>query len=1354
MEMVGIMAPGGLREQAMALFNEAKLQEDIAAKTEVLGRVKEIAMYRDTSLLAEFVPIFMEFQTDTASPIRSNIAQIIEEIGLKHLDYMVTMVPVLIALIRDSIPAVVRRAVTAGSNLFRNIFQQVAMQGIYSGHVEKMLEDSWVCSISLKDAIYATAKEHSNDGVRLLTIKFLETAIFLFTPDPNRPSQLPSDQSWDGHGFNIAWLVGGHPVLDAEVLGKEADEYLTYLLEQLSEQVFSKLSGPVAIVLVNSLASIAKRRPALYGLILPAMTRLGSICEGIRGPQRPSVVHAVKNALLNLLRCTHSGAGLWRERLVSSLKAMNAGDVAEAAVRQTDRILRNAERERAFNDSRLSKEERMQFVDHKRPLQENGSVPSDLNANSGKRLRTTSETALSCSLDTQVASGAQGAGAPPESLGITLDSNLTPLQQMIAMIGALVAKGERAAASIEILITSLPADMLADVVIENMKNLPPTAPAVPSGTCVLETQSNTAGSLKAEATSTMPSASILESSPSFQTISEHRRDPRRDPRRMDPRRVAVPVGVSQSSMVSSVKIEETATDSPRSLSSSAAVPAVNTSSNIISSSPVKEEGINASTIPEPISSPSGCIETPLGQETVNTSDDSMTDDVIASSLESVQPTQLETVKVPSPMFSEPLSVPGSVDTEYDSGIVEPMDATEAAPILNISSAPLELASPSHKGSEGTTVSSSTMMSGLPMAMPVVYLDEDRQLALWKVLLLRILESYRVAGSAGGSGLRFGLFSRLVTQPTGDEEAIKILQNYILADYQSHKGHELAMHMLYQLYTEKSSEEGDAIIASAVYDNFLIAVAQGLRDTLPPTDKSLSRLLSEAPMISDATLKWLESICNPTTSEEGTDSVNGERIFQGLSAVWILILLRPPIRGGCLEIALKCAVHELDEVRTKAIRLVANKLYPLNYVSQRIEEFATSMLHNVGGMEHIEDGVESLVGNEALPHKKPIEQVVKGVQDCSMKCIEKQSTGGNAREGEQSKASKSHVSLSEAQRCMSLYFALCTKKVPLLRKIFDVYEHAPKAVKQAAHRNMPVLVRTIGTTSSELLQLLSDPPPGSKNLLLLVLHLLTDAAAPSPELIAVVKKLYESKIKDARLLTPILSSLSKAEVLPIFPHLVALPSDDFKAALDRILQGSIHTGPALTPAEVLIAIHGIDPDRDHIPLSMVKDACAVCFQQRTVFTQQVLAKVLKQLVEQTPVPMLFMRTVILAVGSFRSLVSFVMEILSRLVTKQIWKWPNLWIGFLKCADQTQPHSFHVLLQLPAAQLEKALHKHPNLRAPLTAHANKPSVRSTLPRPTLVVLGLPSEPASSGQAVPDVSSTNVAMERQIREPAATT
>lgn len=76
-----------------------------------------------------------------------------------------------------------------------------------------------------------------------------------------------------------------------------------------------------------------------------------------------------------------------------------------------------------------------------------------------------------------------------------------------------------------------------------------------------------------------------------------------------------------------------------------------------------------------------------------------------------------------------------------------------------------------------------------------------------------------------------------------------------------------------------------------------------------------------------------------------------------------------------------------------------------------------------------------------------------------------------------------------------------------------------------------------------------------------------------------------------------------------------------------------------------------------------EACSACFEQRHVFTQQVLAKVLNQLVctfeitssacffhviidllpffsqvEQIPLPLLFMRTVIQALSVYPALVS--------------------------------------------------------------------------------------------------------------------
>lgn len=47
---------------------------------------------------------------------------------------------------------------------------------------------------------------------------------------------------------------------------------------------------------------------------------------------------------------------------------------------------------------------------------------------------------------------------------------------------------------------------------------------------------------------------------------------------------------------------------------------------------------------------------------------------------------------------------------------------------------------------------------------------------------------------------------------------------------------------------------------------------------------------------------------------------------------------------------------------------------------------------------------------------------------------------------------------------------------------------------------------------------------------------------------------------------------------------------------------------------------------HTHTLFLNPATNLCFAEKAVFTQEVLAVVLQQLVEQTPTPMLFMRTV--------------------------------------------------------------------------------------------------------------------------------
>lgn len=73
------------------------------------------------------------------------------------------------------------------------------------------------------------------------------------------------------------------------------------------------------------------------------------------------------------------------------------------------------------------------------------------------------------------------------------------------------------------------------------------------------------------------------------------------------------------------------------------------------------------------------------------------------------------------------------------------------------------------------------------------------------------------------------------------------------------------------------------------------------DSLPATDKSFSRLLGEVPSLTDSVMKLLHDLC--CEKYLGKDTTGGDRVTQGLGAVWSLILGRPLNRQACLDIAL-------------------------------------------------------------------------------------------------------------------------------------------------------------------------------------------------------------------------------------------------------------------------------------------------------------------------------------------------------------------------------------------------------------------------------------------------------------------
>ncbi|KAE9609107.1 putative symplekin [Lupinus albus] len=1316
------------RDQALSLLAAANNHGDLNVKTSSLKQAKDILLSVEPSVAAELFPYLLDLQSSPECLLRKLLIQVIEEIGFKSVEHSPSLVSILLLLLRDADAVVVQQSIVSGINIFTRALEELIVQCQQNGNVERWLEEVWMWMLKFKDAVFGIALEPGPAGTKLLALKFLETFVLLFTSDMSDPEKTTTEGV--KQAVNISWLMGGHPVLDTAVLMSEANRTISILLNLL--QAAGGLPGCLTITVVNCLAAIARKRPQHFDIILSAFLDFHPSFQIVKGCHVASIQYSFRTAFLGFVRCTYSPILESRERLIRSLRAMNAGDAADQVIRQVEKMIKSGDR--FTHDTRASKDDLPSTQSAvSGELSRKRSVPPDNEqlANGhgaiSKRIRSGPDPYFTS--PPQINDSGKGLNSVTRvSPNVpVIVSELTAVEQMIALIGALLAEGERGAESLEILVSKIHPDLLADIVITNMKHLPKTPPPLAGhgnspATLQVVSQVSQSQYIAASApvnsvqsfadaaqapipsTTATTSSSLLSDIPNVSNLpADSKRDPRRDPRRLDPRRVAASPGgaaVSSTDDAGATKLEfDDPVSSIKLVSQPVATGDDNTAVDLTNN--IKNDDIIS--VAPSVRSP----------------------DWVSPKTEAERPGDIPQIAEANTL--DPSISPTNTRDEDLSTVKVSDDAekneTDSLSVLEFDQFSLD--------GQVASMSEDACLE-LPPLPSYVELSKEQESKVKNIALRQIIESYKHLHGTDCQQFCMSLFARLVAQIDDDNDFLVMLQKHILEDH-LRKGHELVMHVLYHLHSLTSLDSaGCSSSSSVLYENFLLGVAKSLLESFPASDKSFSRLLGEVPLLPESALKILNDLCSSDIIDHDGKIIRDiERVTQGLGAVWSLIIGRPQNRQVCLGIALKCAVHSQDEIRAKAIRLVdllklmvvTNKLFHLSYISEDVEKFATSMLLSAVQHEVSDTGLLQSGPSEQKKAEAEVDSTeISGTSKVPESII---SENDSARVAKAMLQSVPSISFSDAQRLISLFFALCTKKPSLLRIVFNVYWQAPRTVKQAFHRHVPILVRALGQSHHELLQILSDPPQGSENLLTLVLQILTQETTPSPNLISTVKRLYETKFRDVTILVPLLSSLSTKEVLPIFPQLVDLPLEKFQRALALILQGSAHTGPALTPVEVLVAIHGIVPEKDGLALKKITDACSACFEQRTVFTQQVLAKALNQMVDQSPLPLLFMRTVIQAIDAFPTMVDFVMEILSKLVTKQVWHMPKLWVGFLKCVYQTQPHSFPVLFQLPSPQLESALNRHAYLRGPLASYANQPTVKSSLPRSTLAVLGLANE-----------------------------
>uniref|UniRef100_A0A3Q2ZJ53 Symplekin scaffold protein n=1 Tax=Hippocampus comes TaxID=109280 RepID=A0A3Q2ZJ53_HIPCM len=457
-----------------------------------------------------------------------------------------------------------------------------------------------------------------------------------------------------------------------------------------------------------------------------------------------------------------------------------------------------------------------------------------------------------------------------------------------------------------------------------------------------------------------------------------------------------------------------------------------------------------------------------------------------------------------------------------------------------------------------------------------------------------------------------------------------------------------------------------------YNTYLSQLPSGLLDSYDQCLYTLLSGLQEKPEQKDGlfTKLVLEA---PIITESALEVIrryceDESRVYLGMTTLKELIVKRPSRQFQYLHVLLDLSSHEKEKVRSTALAFL-KRMYEKDHLRDYIEKFALNYM-------------------QLLVHPNPPSLLFGADKDTEVASPWTEET---------------------VRQCLFLYLSLLPLNHKLVHELASVYTEAIADIKRSVLRAIELPIRGMGMNSPELLLLVENCPKGAETLVTRCLHILTDKVPPSPELVERVRDLYHKRVPDVLYYVDIAGNFSIVRQIKGFENLIK----------SILREGSSSVSP-LTPGDLLIALHNIDSIKCDMK-SIIK-ATNLCFGEKNVYTSEVLAVVMQQLMEQSPLPILLMRTVIQSLTMYPRLCGFVMNILARLIVKQVWKYPKVWEGFVKCCQRTKPQSYSVLLQLPHTQLASVFERCPEMREPLLHHVRSftPHQQAHIPASVMAVL----------------------------------
>ena len=317
--------------QVIQLLNTAQLASSAdSAKLDNLRKVQEIIVNREPDLLDNFLDEVLAFQTDRSQDVRKFVVGFIEDACKKDTELLPKVIANLQLMLGDQAVAVQKRVIQAMTHLYKATLRYLAEAKV----VNERMEAAWGLMCNIKEIIVELV-ESDNDGIRTMTVKFMETVVLLQTR--REPESVAKEND-----FCLDSIPLGVKLVRPRRLEEEAVRIFDMLVKYHGS---AHISSANLMTCMGSLTNIAKLRPFFMAKVITALEMLqANLPPTLAKSQVSSVRKHLKNQLLALLRHP-TAADHFFTNMTTLLTDLGAGrDEVMRAMPQYEEMKRKAKR--------------------------------------------------------------------------------------------------------------------------------------------------------------------------------------------------------------------------------------------------------------------------------------------------------------------------------------------------------------------------------------------------------------------------------------------------------------------------------------------------------------------------------------------------------------------------------------------------------------------------------------------------------------------------------------------------------------------------------------------------------------------------------------------------------------------------------------------------------------------------------------------------------------------------------------------------------------------------------------------------------------------------------------------------